>query len=105
VFSVSKGKRSIGVEASQAVANGVPDPTGMAVIPSVEHFIIEYSMPDDRRLSHIEIYKDANDDDSLLSEGNATLVYSGLNENFVYKIPESDLDKFHQFWIFSITRS
>jgi hypothetical protein len=48
---------------------------------------------------------DSQEVESNLSESNAIICYQGLDENFIYKIPIADIDKYHQFWIYTITRT
>lgn len=105
VFALSNGVKSPPLEGNITVSGNAADPSNLSIIPQPSSFIIQYNIPDDRRISHIEIYKDANEISGSLSESNSSLIYSGNSNTYTYKIPLSDYEKFHKFWVKSITRS
>lgn len=104
VYSSHNGIKSTALAGSITSNQDVPDPTNLQVVSELHTFKIEYDLPKDRRLEKVRIKVDANADDTLLSETNATVVYEGLSDNFTYQIPDANLDLFHQFWVESVTK-
>lgn len=105
IHAARNGVKSSFLAGNIEVINQVPHPTNVEVIPDDEYFIIKYDIPEDRRLDYIEIYKDAHIDQTMITESNASLIYQGTADSFIYQIPETDKDKYHQFWVYSVTRT
>ncbi len=105
IYTVRRGYRSTALEGNITPSNDVAEVTNMTVDVMNEAYSIIYDLPDDRRLANIQIKMHAHADSGSLSEGSASLVYEGLDSNYLYIIQESDLTKYHQFWIYTITRT
>ncbi|MDP5273677.1 hypothetical protein [Chengkuizengella axinellae] len=105
VVAVAPAHKSTEITGSISLQNTVGNPANLLITPEFDSYFIRYDLPRDRRLSHIEIKCHAVSDVNSLNESNATLIYSGLSDSFIYDIKENDLDKYHQFWVSSITRS
>ena len=105
VCAVNHEVRSDALTGSISITGNVADPTGLKVDADIDSFVIQYKLPQDNRLSHVEIWTDKHVSSGSLSEANAKLVYSGNAESFIYRIPEADYDLYHQFWVKSITRT
>lgn len=70
-------------------------------------FRLQWENPGDRRFKEVEIYYDAQEIEANLSETQAIVngvQYTGNDESFEYEIKAGDEDKFHQFWIKTLTR-
>jgi hypothetical protein len=105
VYAKNGSVRSSALEGSTTLLNTVADPTNLQVIANVDSFDIYYTVPQDRRLDHIEVLIDKQDVEANLAESNAVVVYSGLADRYTYKIPSIDYDKFHNVWVRSVTRT
>lgn len=105
IYSVDDGNRSTALTGSIQLTNTVPDPASINVEPDLYSFNISYPVPDDRRLDSIEIYVDAKTDELSLNRTDATLIYKGLLNKTTYDIQTTDLEKTHQFWVESVTRT
>jgi len=105
IYAVNKGQRYTPAINFIKLENEVPDPDYISIEPMTEMFNIKYGLPDDRRLSHVEVYQHA----ALLKEDlnfdNARLIYKGKDSNILYTIRDNEKDYFHQFWVKSITRT
>jgi hypothetical protein len=105
VYAVRGGIRSGALSGNITPTYAVAQISNLQIIEDLDRFIIQYTLPDDRRIAYVNIKKDANADSGLLAEGNAVSVYQGKSELFVYKIPAADMDKYHQFWVTTVARS
>ena len=105
VYALVNGCRSTALTGSLTATNDVAEVSNLTIDDFVEFYAVQFTRPVDRRLSHIEIKVDAQADAGDLLESNAVLVYSGLTESYIYKVKEADKDKYHQFWVYTITRS
>ena len=85
--------------------NDVGDVSGLTITSFGSNFFLRWRSPIDRRLDYIEIKVDSNVSSGSLSEGSAVTCFQGNDENYIYNIPDPDVDKFHQFWVYSITRT
>lgn len=80
-----------------------PDPnldvTDLQINPSLEGFIVQWDNPDSKFYKAVNVYVDKNSVSSSLNRSNATLLYQGDATNYVYNVPNADIDLFHQFWV------
>jgi hypothetical protein len=105
VYHKSVGYYSDPLQSGIAITYSVPDPTNLTYEEGYADFSLTFTPPTSRLWSHVEIYKDAQIASSGLNEGAALLVYSGKTSSFTYDIPDGDRDKYHQFWISSVTKT
>ena len=99
VYAVKSGIYSTAGTISRAFSASALDVANMSVVNLNTAYYIQYEMPDSRFVDHVEIYMDAEATASNLTRTGATLVYSGNNTSYMYKIGSNDLDKYHQFWV------
>jgi len=99
VYAVKSGIYSTAGTANRAFSAAALDVANMSVVNLNTAYYIQYEMPDSRFVDHVEIYMDAEATASNLTRTGATLVYSGNNTSYMYKIGANDLDKYHQFWV------
>jgi hypothetical protein len=99
VYAVKSGIYSTAGTANRAFSAAALDVANMSVVNLNTAYYIQYEMPDSRFVDHVEIYMDAEAASGDLTRTGATLVYSGNNSSYMYKIGSNDLDKFHQFWV------
>ena len=104
-YSVRHGKYSTALTGSITVSGNVADVTGMRVMESLEGYHLEWKLPNDNRLQQVDVKVDAADTLGGLSEGASSTFYTGIAEHTFYEVPEADANKFHQFWIYTITRT
>lgn len=105
IYHKSVGYYSEPLNSGITTTYSVSDPTNLTYESGYADFSMSFTPPTSRLLSHIEIYKDAQVVASGLNEGAAALVYSGKTSNYIYDIPENDRNKYHQFWISSVTKT
>jgi hypothetical protein len=105
VFVSSKGIPSTTYASGNITVSGiVADVSSVASASKFDSFVLTYSPPKDRRYDGIQIKVDAQVIQGNLNEINAVECYVGTSEEFTYKIPNADLTKYHQFWIYTVTR-
>lgn len=93
------------VSGNITVSGIVNDVTNIHAVSKFDSFVLRYTPPKDRRYDGIQIKVDAQAIQGNLNEINAVECYVGTSEEFTYKIPTADLTKYHQFWIYTITRT
>jgi hypothetical protein len=99
VYAVKSGIYSTAGTINKAFSSAALDVSNMSVVNLNTAYYIQYEMPDSRFVDHVEIYMDAEASAANLTRTGATLVYSGNNTSYMYKIGANDLDKYHQFWV------
>lgn len=99
VYAIKGGNYSTPATTSRAFSAPTLDVTNLAVIPTVQTFEVGYDIPDSRFVDHVEIYVDIEAVQANLSRTGATLVYSGLRDNFTYNVSAANKDNYHQFWV------
>ena len=99
VYAVKSGIYSTAGTINRAFSSAALDVSNMSVVNLNTAYYIQYEMPDSRFVDHVEIYMDAEASAASLTRTGATLVYSGNNTSYMYKIGANDLDKYHQFWV------
>lgn len=105
VYAVNSGERYKPFIRSTMIEGDVADPEFINVSALSEMFEIKVDIPDDRRLSHVEIYHHSSELENNLSEENSSLIYSGLSANIFYAFKEYEKDYYHKFWAKSITKT
>jgi hypothetical protein len=101
VYAVKNGVYSSPLTGSQTFTVGTVEPTNMSVINLNTAYYIQYDAPSakGRFVSSYNIYKHEHATASSLARASATLVYSGINNSFMYGISGVDNNNFHQFWV------
>jgi hypothetical protein len=99
VYAVKSGIYSTAGTINREFSSAALDVSNMSVVNLNTAYYIQYEMPDSRFVDHVEIYMDAEASAANLTRTGATLVYSGNNTSYMYKIGANDLDKYHQFWV------
>lgn len=105
VYALKAGKRSTAATAAASSSGQVADVTNLEVVNMTEHYYIQYDVPNDRRFASVTIKKDAELVEGDLDEAAATEIYSGRANSYMYAIPEADLEKYHQFWVYVVTNT
>ncbi len=105
VYAIRHGKYSTALSGNVTVTGNVADVTGMRVMEALEGYHLEWTLPNDNRLQQVEVNVDSADTLGGLSEGASSTFYTGIAEHTFYEVPEADANKFHQFWIYAITRT
>lgn len=103
IYSVRYGIRSSALSDNIALSNDASDVTGLATVAQLDTFILDYVLPTERKFSYVQIKRHAHAVQGSLSEGSATQVYAGIANHYVYTIPDADLTKWHQFWVYTVT--
>ena len=100
VYAVKNGNYSAPLTGSRAFSTGTVEPLNMTVINLNKAFYIQWSMPStkSRFITAFNVYKHQHAVSGSLSEGSASLIYSGLNTSFMYNISGNTSD-FHNFYI------
>ena len=77
------------------------EPTDMSVVNLNNAYYVQWNPPssNERFVTAYNVYKHEASTTGGLSQSSASLVYSGLNTNFMYKISGSNNNNYHQFWV------
>jgi hypothetical protein len=105
VYAVRRGVYSAALSGNVALTNDASDASSLLTVTQWDTFILTYVLPTERKFASVTIKKDAQVLAGSLSEGAAVQVYSGIDNHYVYSIPDADLTKWHQFWIYTVTRT
>jgi len=105
IYAIKNGIYSIALTGNITPINDVADVTNILMDEFTEAYVMTWDNPIDRRLDYIEVKVDAQLIEANLAEGSSSSVYQGLASNFTYKILNADIDKYHQFWIYTITKT
>jgi hypothetical protein len=104
IYAVKRGKRSLPLSGTITTTSNALNVANLAINETLDGFLITYDIADDSKISNIEIKVHTHNNFASLSEGSAVTCYTGINDTYYYRIPESDLDKFHQFWVYTNTK-
>ena len=101
VYAVKLGKFSSATTASVSYTVSSAEPTTMNVVNLNNAFFVQWNPPSSnaRFVTAYNVYKDENAVQASLSRSNASLVYSGMNTNYMYQISGNNNNNFHQFWV------
>ena len=105
VFACYNDNRSDVLSGNKTLTYSVSDPSTLECANSVEGLALTWTPPTSRLLDYIEVKKDANTVKENLSEGSAVTVYQGKGNSYTYPVPSADWNKWHQFWVSSITKT
>jgi hypothetical protein len=101
VYAMKLGVLSSAATASVSYTVSSAEPTSMNVVDLNNAFYVQWNPPssNERFITAYNVYKDENAVQASLSRSNATLIYSGLNTNYMYQINGTNNNNFHQFWV------
>jgi hypothetical protein len=101
VYAMKLGVLSSAATASVSYTVSSAEPTSMNVVDLNNAFYVQWNPPssNERFVTAYNVYKDENAVQASLSRSNATLIYSGLNTNYMYQINGTNNNNFHQFWV------
>ena len=101
VYAMKKGILSSATTGSVSYTVSSAEPTTMSVINLNNAFYVQWNPPSSngRFVTAYNVYKDENAIQANLLRSNATLVYSGMNTNYMYQINGTNNNNFHQFWV------
>ena len=100
VYAVKNGVYSSPLAGTRSFSVSGVEITTMSVINLNKAYYVQWNPPSSkgRFVTAYNVYKHQHATQSSLAEGSASLVYSGLNTNFMYTV-SGNSDDFHQFWI------
>jgi len=101
VYAVKNGVYSSPLTGTKSFSVGTVEPTNMSVINLNTAYYIQYDAPSakGRFITAYNIYKHEHDVQGSLDRTSATLIYSGMNNSYMYQISGNNNNKFHQFWV------
>jgi len=101
VYAVKLGKFSSAATDSVSYSVASAEPTTMNVVDLNNAFYVQWNPPSSnaRFVTAYNVYKDENAVQGSLSRSNASLVYAGLNTNYMYQVSGTNNNNFHQFWV------
>lgn len=101
VYAVKNGVYSSPLTGTKSFTVGTVEPTNMSVINLNTAYYIQYDAPSakERFISSYNIYKHEHATQTSLDRSSATLIYSGMNNSYMYAISGVDNNNFHQFWV------
>ena len=101
VYASKLGKLSSAQTASVSYSVSSAEPTSMSVVNLNNAYYVQWNPPSSnaRFVTLYNVYKHEHATQGSLSRGSASLVYSGMNTNFMYQISGSNNNNFHQFWV------
>ena len=100
VYAVKNGVYSAALTGTRSFSAGTVEITTMSVVNLNKAYYVQWNPPSSkgRFVAAYNVYKHQHATQGSLAEGSASLVYSGLNTNFMYTVSGNSSD-FHQFWI------
>ena len=101
VYAVKYGILSSATTASVSYTVSSAEPTTMSVVNLNNAYYVQWNPPSSnaRFVTAYNVYKHEHATQGSLSRSSASLVYSGMNTNFMYQISGSNNNNFHQFWV------
>lgn len=100
VYAVKNGVYSSPLTGTRSFSAGTVEITTMSVVNLNKAYYVQWNAPSSsgRFVTAYNVYKHQHASQASLAEGSASLVYSGLNTNFMYTVSGNSSD-FHQFWV------
>jgi len=100
VYAVKNGVYSSPLAGTRSFSVSGVEITTMSVVNLNKAYYVQWNPPSSngRFVTAYNVYKHQHASQASLAEGSASLVYSGLNTNFMYTVSGNSSD-FHQFWI------
>jgi hypothetical protein len=101
VYAMKYGILSSATTASIAYAVSSAEPTTMSVVNLNNAYYVQWNPPSSnaRFVTAYNVYKHEHATQGSLSRSSASLLYSGMNTNYMYQISGTNNSNFHQFWV------
>ncbi|MDB4761380.1 hypothetical protein OAG04_00050 [bacterium] len=101
VYAMKYGILSSAATDSVSYTVSSAEPTTMSVINLNNAYYVQWNPPSSnaRFVTAYNVYKHEHATQGSLSRGSASLVYSGMNTNYMYQISGTNNNNFHQFWV------
>ena len=101
IYAVKNGNYSSPRTGSISFSAGTVEATNLNVVNLNKAFYIQWDAPSSksRFVTAYNVYKHEASASADLSESSATLIYSGLNTNYMYSVSGSSNSNFHKFWV------
>ena len=101
VYAVKYGILSSATTASVSYTVSSAEPTTMSVVNLNNAYYVQWNPPSSnaRFVTAYNVYKHEHATQSSLSRSSASLIYSGMNTNYMYQISGTNNNNFHQFWV------
>ena len=101
IYAVKNGVYSSALTGTKSFTVGTVEPTNLSVVNLNTAFYIQYDAPSSkgRFITAYNIYKHEHATQSSLDRSSATLIYSGMNNSYMYQISGNNNDNFHKFWV------
>jgi len=101
VYAMKYGILSSATTASIAYAVSSAEPTTMSVVNLNNAYYVQWNPPsaNARFVTAYNVYKHEHATQGSLSRSSASLIYSGMNTNYMYQISGTNNSNFHQFWV------
>src|SRR5210317_2473648 len=101
VYAMKYGILSSAGTASVSYTVSSAEPTDMSVVNLNNAYFVQWNPPsaNERFVSAYNVYKHEAAASGSLLRSSASLVYSGLNTNFMYQISGNNNSNYHQFWV------
>ncbi len=104
VYHKSTGYFSDPLESGIALTYSVPDPTNLDVAVALNQVSLSWTNDISRLLAGVSIVHHAANNFGDLTESSGIELFDGTAGGFTYEVPSVDIDKWHQFWISSVTK-
>lgn len=100
IYAVKNGNYSSPRTGSISYSAGTVEPLNMSVVNLNKAYYIQWNAPStkSRFVTAYNVYKHQHATQGSLDESSASLIYSGMNTNFMYAISGNSND-FHKFWV------
>ena len=101
VYAMKYGILSSATTASVSYTVSSAEPTTMSVVNLNNAYYVQWNPPSSnaRFVTAYNVYKHEHATQGSLSRSSASLIYSGMNTNYMYQISGSNNNNFHQFWV------
>jgi len=102
VYAMKLGNMSSALTGSISYTVSTPlEPTNMSVVPLNTAYFVQWDPPSSnaRFVTAYNVYKHEDSSQANLARASATLVYSGMNTNYMYQISGANNTNYHQFWV------
>jgi len=101
VYAVKNGVYSSPLTGTRSFTVGTVEPVNMSVVNLNTAYYIQYDAPASkaRFITAYNIYKHEHATQASLLRSSATLIYSGVNNSYMYTISGNNNNNFHQFWV------
>jgi hypothetical protein len=101
VYAMKYGILSSAGTASVSYTVSSAEPSNVEVINMNNAYYVQWNPPstNDRFVTSYNVFKHEASTAGALLRASASLVYSGLNTNYMYQINGNNNNNFHQFWV------